>query len=116
GDYSAVVSFASRDRIRGYIEECVEAAVRASAEGFKDDVVARKLLEHSEQRFRLPYILGKVCVQMASDRSADDSAYDEDDDDEVEGETETASVSEITEEERQANGKRLAEWIDRCKA
>lgn len=113
GDYSAVVSFESRDRIRGYIEECVEAAVRAAGEGLKDETVARKFIEHSEQRFRLAYILGKIVVPKS--QGAFDDDFDEDD--EVDdGEEETALATDITDHERQANAKRLTDWIDRCKA
>lgn len=115
GDYSAVVSFASRDQIRDCIEECVEASVRASAEGAKDDTVARKFLEHSEQRFRLSYILGKLTtpktIAAASDADLD---FDEDDDDEDELDDEMATVD-ITDQERNANAQRLGEWINRCK-
>lgn len=112
GEYSAVVSFASRDRIRGYIEECVEAAIRAAAEGIKDDTVARKFVEHSEQRFRLAYVLGKLVVPKSKDTSDDD--FDEDDEDD--GEEEAVPTTDITDHERQANAKRLTDWIDRCKA
>ena len=115
GDYSAVVSFASRDRILGYIEECVEAAVRAASEGLKDDVVSRRFLEHSEQRFRLSYILGKLAVQKAAKDEDGELDFDEDDEDEADGENEITATTELTDREREANSKRLADWIDRCK-
>lgn len=116
GDYSAVVSFASRDRILGYIEECVEAAIRAAAEGLKDDAVSRRFLEHSEQRFRLSYILGKLSVQKAAETKGGELEFDEDDEDESDGEKEIVAAAEITDQEREANSKRLADWIERCKA
>lgn len=116
GDYSAVVSFASRDRILGYIEECVEAAVRAGAEGLKDDVISRRFLEHSEQRFRLSYILGKLAVQKAAEAEDSELDFDEDEDDEIEGENNIATTAELTDQAREANSKRLADWIGRCKA
>lgn len=116
GEYSAVVSFASRDRIRGYVEECVEASVRASAEGAKDDTVARKFLEHSEQRFRLTYILGKLTAPTSTHAASDtELEFDEDDDDETEHDN-SMTTSDMTDQERRANAQRLGEWIDRCKA
>src|SRR4030095_817217 len=60
GQFSAVVSFLSHDRVLAYVEECVEAAVSAAAEGHDDKQIARCLLEHTEQRFRLAYALGKI--------------------------------------------------------
>ncbi len=115
GDYSAVVSFASRDRILGYIEECVEAAISAAAEGLKDDAVSRRFLEHSEQRFRLSYILGKLSVQKVAETKGVELDFDEDEEDETDGESEIATTAELTDQEREANSKRLADWIDRCK-
>ena len=58
--YRAVVSFLPLDQVRFYIEECVVAAVSAAAEGNPETVVVRRLLEHSEQRFRLSYVLGTL--------------------------------------------------------
>ena len=60
GPFKAVVSFLPRNTIRAFVEECVTAAVLAHLEDRKPKDVVRKLLEHSEQRFRLSYILGKL--------------------------------------------------------
>lgn len=54
----AVVTFIPRDRVRQYIAECVLAAVVSKMNGSPEQDVVRRFLEHSEQRFRLSYILG----------------------------------------------------------
>ncbi|MFZ5452121.1 MAG: hypothetical protein ACOZF2_09675 [Thermodesulfobacteriota bacterium] len=58
GPFRAVVTFIPRDRVRQYIAECVLAAVITKLEGAPERDVTRRFLEHSEQRFRLSYILG----------------------------------------------------------
>jgi hypothetical protein len=58
GPFKAVVTFIPRDRVRQYIVECVLAAVITKLEGAPERDVTRRFLEHSEQRFRLSYILG----------------------------------------------------------
>lgn len=115
GDYTAVVSFASRDRILGYIEECVESAVRAAAEGLTEDAVTRRFLEHSEQRFRLSYILGKPAARKAANSESGELEFDEDED-EGDDENESPTTAEMTDSEREANSRRITDWITRCKA
>ncbi len=58
GPYRAVVTFLPRDLVRQYISECLMEAVMATLEGALDREVRRRFLEHSEQRFRLSYVLG----------------------------------------------------------
>jgi energy-coupling factor transporter ATP-binding protein EcfA2 len=113
GAYSAVISFLSHDRVLAYIEECVEAAVSAAAEGLDDKQIARCLLEHTQQRFRLSYTLGKVLVPAVEDQDEDD---DGDSDETVAGEeaaTETSHL--VTDHERQQNSDRILDWVKRCK-
>lgn len=109
GSYRAVVAFLSRDRTRAYIEECVEAAVSAAAEGFDDLRISRAFLEHSEQRFRPAYILGKYALPG---HTADDEDTDDEDQDPAE---EADSTGDVTDQERQDNYYKLNEWICRCK-
>ena len=60
GDYQAVATFLQRDEVRQYVEECViEAALSHLGDGSADEV-ARRLLEHRDQRFRLSHILGTL--------------------------------------------------------
>ncbi len=58
GDWHAVVTFASRDEVREYLNECIFAAVLSAANGAGDAEVLRRLLNHVNQRFRFSYVLG----------------------------------------------------------
>ena len=63
--FEAVVTFYSEDYVRLHIEECVLAAAAASVfDGADSDSCAAKLLEHSEQRFRLNYIIGEAGTEV----------------------------------------------------
>lgn len=76
-EYRCVVSFLPRDRVRSYIEECVVAAVSAAAEGSPQETTLRRLLEHSEQRFRLSYLLGTLTKsQNGEDEDIEDDEFD----------------------------------------
>jgi len=101
-EFSAAVSFLPPERTRSYIEECIESAVMAAADGLELDAVSRRFLVHSEQRFRLSYILGQY--------STANSIEDEEDDEEV------GKRSELPDAEREANQTKLADWIARCSA
>ena len=111
GDYSAVVSFLSRDRARALIEECVEAAVSSATEGLGDSVITRRFVEHSEQRFRLAYILGKPVAPKKTDEDGDS-----DDETEGGGEDQPEAVDVLSDAEKSENAKRILGWIERCKA
>ena len=58
GDWRAVVTFASGDEVREYLNECISAAVLSAANGASDAEVLRRLLNHVNQRFRFSYVLG----------------------------------------------------------
>ena len=77
GPLRAVITFIPRDRVRQYISECVLAAVVTKLEGGTERDVIRRFLEHSEQRFRLSYILGNPTFL---ERSVNDEIEDEDED------------------------------------
>ncbi|MGH9451630.1 MAG: hypothetical protein ACRD11_14015 [Terriglobia bacterium] len=57
--YRAVVTFLPRDLVRDYVEECLIEAVLAACRNEPDADVLRYVLSHSDQRFRLSYVLGK---------------------------------------------------------
>jgi len=78
GPFRAVVSFLPKDWVQTYIEECVAAAVLTHLESRGPGEVARKLLEHSEQRFRLSYILGTWSTLSKPEK--EDELSDEDGD------------------------------------
>jgi len=90
-DWRAVVTFASSDEVREYLNECISAAVLSAAKGANDAEVFRRLLNHVNQRFRFSYVLGNgpIVAQRGSDF----------DDDEEESEAEPDLLSE---EERTA--------------
>ena len=61
GPWRAVVTFASSDEVREYLNECISAAVRVvvrDADKATDAIVLRALLNHVNQRFRFSYVLG----------------------------------------------------------
>jgi hypothetical protein len=68
--FDAVVSFLPKEEVRQYVEECVCAAVLSEIEADPAEVIARRFLEHSDQRFRLSYILGGLSSR--GDRDEDD--------------------------------------------
>jgi hypothetical protein len=58
GSYKAVVTFLPREAVLTYVQECLLAAALACYEYKSPKDVANEFLEHTEQRFRLRYILG----------------------------------------------------------
>lgn len=105
GGFKAVVSFVPRDQVRQYLIECVIAAVTAQLEGSAPSEVARRFMEHGEQRFRLSYLLGTINSQRGEDKN--ELSDDEDDDcGEEEGD------AEVSDDERQANAARLRSFLD----
>lgn len=103
-EFTAAVSFLPPERTRSYIGECIESAVMAAADGLNIATVSRRFLVHSEQRFRLSYVLGQYSIANPEETE------DEDDEDEAE------KLSELPDTEREANQARLADWIARCAA
>ena len=80
GPWRAVVTFASSDEVREYLNECISAAIRAivrDADKATDAIVLRALLNHVNQRFRFSYVLG---TGPRTNRSVSD--FDDDDEDE----------------------------------
>lgn len=79
GPLRAVVTFIPRDRVRQYIAECVLAAVVSKVDGASEQDVVRRFLEHSEQRFRLSYVLGSptLLLSTGADELEDDDLDDE---------------------------------------
>ena len=62
GPWRAVVTFASSDEVREYLNECISAAVRVvvrNAAKATDAIVLRALLNHVNQRFRFSYVARK---------------------------------------------------------
>ncbi len=80
GPWRAVVTFASSDEVREYLNECISAAVRAivrDADKATDAIVLRALLNHTNQRFRFSYVLGNGPKTKSSFADFDDEDEDE---------------------------------------
>lgn len=59
-EYEAVVTFFTADKVRIYIQECTVNAGKSYINGDPEQDVVRYFLEHTDQRFRLSYILGTL--------------------------------------------------------
>ncbi len=100
--YEGVVSFLPEDRVRQCIEDCVTAAAMEHiADGGEEDV-AKRLLLHSEQRFRLNYLLGGFSTQNQEEA---DGETDE------EVENEGAEEALVPAAEKEAMAQRLKHYI-----
>lgn len=106
--FRGVVSFISKDQVRQYIEESVLDAIGAFLDGKSDSDVARKLLYHSEQRFRLAYLLGTLNENAQGDEELSDDADDAD--------SLAADTSELSHEEREKLVVRLKYHLDALKS
>jgi hypothetical protein len=102
--FDAVVSFLPKDQVRQYVEECVCAAVLSYVEGERESVTVRRFLEHTEQRFRMSYLLGTL-----SDPNEDEL------EDEVREEAEESETA-ITAEDRRALIEGLRSYLARLRA
>ena len=81
GPWRAVVTFASSDEVREYLNECISAAVRVVVRDIDkatDAIVLRALLNHVNQRFRFSYVLGTGPKPEKSVADFDDDDEDED--------------------------------------
>ncbi len=107
GPFKAVITFFPREHVRLHIEECALAAA-ASIVFEKGGTVtaASRLLEHSEQRFRLSYLLGNV-------RGDKDEISDDGDTEEEMASSEGAEVSDA---EREAMSRQLEGYVERIEA
>ncbi len=102
--FKAVVTFFPREQVRILIEECAVAAATTSVfETNKLTSTASRLLEHSEQRFRLNYILGSLAEKQAE-------LSDEEDEQDLPA---TAELPEVSEEERKAMAEQIRNYVNR---
>lgn len=85
GPFSAVITFISRDKIRHFTEECIIRAGLAYLDQEPVKNVAKKFLEHTDQRFRLSYVLGSY--QVLSKKIQQDEILEDDDDENDENDT-----------------------------
>lgn len=103
GKFDAVVTFMSEHETRFEVEECVSAAILDAVEGDRKQV-ARTLLEKSDMRFRLKYLLGDI-----TDMVEGDDPYAEDQPDDSDDE----STAALSPEELQRNSALVSNYVDR---
>jgi len=72
GPYEAIVTFFDEWRVHTNIIECLIEAGNAVWENLSDDKIADRLLHHSDQKFRLSYVLGSWKPNLAIAVSDDD--------------------------------------------
>jgi len=110
-DFRGVVTFLPERAVRGYVQECVTAACLSAWSGDDDAKVARHLLQHADQKFRLQYVLG----EWPADDESGDEEWGFDADDEGESDVENSAADVPSEAERSANAQRLGDWIRRIR-
>lgn len=82
--YRAAVTFVPRDEVVDFLTENVSEAALAAFGGKPDGDVARRLLDHVNQRYRFSYVLGRPSIGAGEDEL--DDVDDDDLDDEFDGE------------------------------
>lgn len=76
-DFETVVTFMPEHEVRAHIDECLEEACLAAVQGADDEKIAKSLLSHRENRFRLFYLLGSWSDQAADDVEENDFSFDD---------------------------------------
>jgi energy-coupling factor transporter ATP-binding protein EcfA2 len=71
-EYEAVVTFFDEWLVHSYVVECVVDAGIAAWERLQDSEIADRLLHHSDQKFRLSYVLGSWKPKSLIAQSEDD--------------------------------------------
>lgn len=102
-DFEAAVSFISREQTRHFIMECVSAAVSAHLENSQPSEIIRRFMEHSEQKFRLSYVLGSLSPRRAVE---EEELFDDDEEQVIDDD------AEVTEEEQKAFAAKLKYFLD----
>lgn len=77
GNFEAVVAFMPKDQVRQYISDCVAAAATRLIQNPDQKEVTRRFLEHTDQQFRLSYVLGSPARPAAADDDVDDEEVEE---------------------------------------
>ena len=106
--YEAAITFINRSETRIYVEECLQEACMAVIENKSDEQIAERLLTHSEQRFRLSYLLGTW--QDAEETISSDDFLFEDDNIEEPTDAEIVALN-----EKEQNASQLREYVKRIK-
>jgi signal recognition particle receptor subunit beta len=112
GSYNAIVTFFNESQTRLLVEECVAEAVINSDEGGKKESIARRLLTHKEQRFRLNYILGDLKTDDEEMEDDEDSTLKESQDQDFHQQAISESEKEIMRESILNYIKKISEIAD----
>ena len=110
-DFEAAVTFMPEHEVRAHINECVEEACLAAIQGADDEKVAKSLLSHRENRFRLFYLLGSWSEPVEDEVEDEDFSFDDDiaedntlDDDEI-----------VRPEDAKQNTEKLRSYVERVR-
>lgn len=103
GPFRAVVSFMPKEQARQYVSDCVNAAVARRIQRASRSELTRRFLEHTDQQFRIGYILG---MPRQRGGSADELK------DETEDEPMFDEASLVSQAEREDMANRLEEILD----
>jgi len=103
-EFETAVSFISREQSRHFIMECVSAAVSAHLENSQPSEIVRRFMEHSEQKFRLSYVLGSLNPRKFAEEG--EELLDDDDEQVVE------EGADVSDEEREAFAAKLKYFLD----
>ena len=113
GPFEASITFMTEHEIRCTVDECLEEACAGVVRGHDNRRIAKALLEHREQRFRLSYLLGawqEPELEVGSQYEID--AYE----DEGTSETDTLGNDEVVAaDEIISNKERLVEYVGRIR-
>ena len=108
-DYRGIVTFLPERAVRAYVQECVTAACLTARKGHDDTAVARDLLQHADQRFRMHYVLGEWPTEP------DDEEEWGFEDEDSHGAAGTAEEDLPSASERAQNAKHIADWVARIR-
>jgi hypothetical protein len=101
-NFDSAVSFIPREQTRYFIMECVSAAVSAHLENSQPSEVVRRFMEHSEQKFRLSYVLGSLAPRKSR---AEEELLDDDEEQAI------AEDAEVTQEDQEHFAARLQYFL-----
>ncbi|MDH5561699.1 MAG: hypothetical protein OEY59_12690, partial [Deltaproteobacteria bacterium] len=83
--YKAVITFFPKEKVRLYIEECVQNSVMEYIDNKDITKATKRFLEHTDHRFRLSYILGSMNLlsRIANEEDLTDEEEEEINEDEM---------------------------------
>ena len=107
--FTAAISFMPKSEVVSHIDECLQEACRAAVRKQGDSKIADSFLLHTEQRFRLSYVLGAWQEPQTSPAELDFTF------DETQQEASIADDESVADSEQTYNQSRLSEYVNRIK-